>query len=151
MVRFATLLGFALVVAMGCQSGTDLPPMAPTPPPRQASPTAQPSPVAAVPPLSGATETFHFRASLSYAVADYTTTSQYVLYETGAFSLKYTSPTAFQYVGSYTRENGRVTLRFADDPRWTAVGKAEGDSLEVRYTIEAQLSGFDDAVYGRSQ
>ena len=99
----------------------------------------------------GLAGTYVFSGPLSFPVANYTTTSRYVLRDSGTFLLEYPSLHFGGYPGTYTHENGHLVFRFADDHRWSAVGTFNGDSLEVRYSDIAGHSGFDDAIYRQAQ
>jgi hypothetical protein len=141
-VRCGTLLGF-LVFSVACSNGNL--PTAPSPRP------TQPPPTVGVPPLIGPADIYLFSATLPpYPVRPYTTASKYVLYDNGAFSLRYASPGG-EYVGTYRQENGLISFRFVADDRWFATGTLNGDSLEVRYNAVMDLSDFESAVYRRSQ
>jgi hypothetical protein len=145
--RFGTLLTW-LVLCIACNSADRL--TAPSSLPTPQSSTVQASPAAAVPPLIGPASTYLFAERLSYPIRDYTIASKYVLYDDGAFSLQYQSIAA-PYVGTYRQDNGSIALRFASDSRWSATATINGDSLEVRYNTDMELSDFENAVYQRSQ
>ena len=104
------------------------------------------------PPLSGPAHTFIFEHA-GYRVAEYTQNSRFVLYDNGAFALQYLT-LGGQYRGSYTEENGVIALTWEDSSNayfpWGATGRLEGDSLNVQYNLNMQLSDFEDAVYTRS-
>ena len=147
-VRFGKL-GSLLVfcVACGTQPGpsTALTPTAPTPP-------APPS----GPPLSGPSTTYHFSAPLDRSVSSYTPTSKYVLYDNGAFSLRYEALDGGAHTGSYRQEDGHILFDFAADGGGSALGgpdargRLNGDLLEVRYSFEMRVGAdFEDAVYRR--
>ena len=103
-----------------------------------------------MPPLSGPSVSYDFSRELSYPTRTYTNTSQYVLYESGAFSLRYAAPVG-DYVGTYREDAGRILFSFIADSRWDATGTLNGDSLEVRYNLIMELSDFENAVYRRAQ
>jgi hypothetical protein len=145
-VRCGTLISF-LALSIACNSDRPTSPSSlPTPP----TSTVQPAPTAAVPTLIGPADTYLFSERLSYPIRDYTVTSKYVLHDNGAFALQYPS-IGGEYVGTYRKENGRITFRFSSDGRWDATGTLNGDSLEVRYNVIMELSDFENAVYRRSQ
>lgn len=78
--------------------------------------------------------------------------SAYLLYDSGAFALQYSGRVTARYVGSHTRDHGRVDFDFSPpDGRSDAVGTLNGDSLEVQYSDMMQHSDFENAVYRRSQ
>jgi hypothetical protein len=110
------------------------------------------TPPISFPPLSGPAHTFIFEHA-GYRVAAYTQTSRFVLYDNGAFVLQYTNPGG-QYRGSYTEENGVIDFTWEDSSNayfpWDATGTLEGDSLNVQYNLNMQLSDFEDAVYTRT-
>ncbi|MCL4814463.1 MAG: hypothetical protein KJ061_18390 [Vicinamibacteraceae bacterium] len=120
-------------------SGTLPNPGAPTPVPPTPAPT---------PPLSGAFATYAYHAPLGYAVSTFTTRSAFVLYESGAFYLKYD---AFEhrYIGSYETDQSRVLFNFGSDSRGGAIGTLKGGLLEVEFSDLMQHSDFENAVYRR--
>ena len=147
LVRLGTLLAL-LVVSIACNNAER--PTAPSsltqPPPA----TVQSPPTGGGPPASALAGVYVASGALSYPINSYTKMSRYVLRDRGAFSLEYPS-LRVDYAGTYTYENGSVMFRFAADDRWSAVGTFNGDLLEVRYSLIAGLSDFEDAVYTRSQ
>lgn len=151
-VRFGTLVGLLVFcVACGAQPG---PSTAPTPLAPAPTPPAPPS----GPPLSGPSTTYHFSAPLDRSVRSYTPTSKYVLYNNGAFSLRYEAFGGGAYTGSYRQEDGRILFDFAADGVGSALGGPDalgtlnGDSLEVRYSFEMRVGAdFEDAVYQRTE
>jgi hypothetical protein len=145
-VRCRTFLAL-LVLSVACSD--PLPPSAPTPVPSPVVP-APPPPAVTVPPLEGPANLYAFSHQLEYPVQAHTTTSTYLLYESGAFALQY-STAGRPYVGAYQREQNRILFRFAGDGRWDAVGTIVGDSLEVRYNDFMVHSDFENAVYVRAQ
>jgi len=104
------------------------------------------SPIAQLP--AGSVQ-YLFNGPVSYEVRDYTAMSSYVLNH-GTFSLRY-GLSGREYVGTYRQEGSRISFVFAADGRWDAVGKLDGDSLEVRYNLIMELSDFENAVYRRVQ
>jgi hypothetical protein len=141
-----------LIFSAAC---SDLGAPSPLPTPsRTVSPPAPETPAPEVPPLSGPATTYHFGGPLSYPVSPFTTTSRYVLYDNGAFSLHYPSSPAGggTYVGVHAREGDRISFRFVPGGHdGTATGTLKGDSLEIRYSEIMQHADFEDAVYSRSQ
>jgi hypothetical protein len=116
-------------------------PPAPIPQPPQPLPSGEP------------VATYVFSGTLDYPVSGFTTGSQYLLYDNGAFGLRYDA-FAHVYLGTYRQDNATITFRF--DGRWTwdqgnATGTLKGDLLEVRYSDIMVHSDFENAVYRRSQ
>jgi hypothetical protein len=145
-VRCGTLLGF-VVVLVAC-TNTDRPTL-PSSLPTGASSLIPPPPV--LPPVPATARLYLFDGPLSYQVSHYTTASRFVLYDGGTFSLQYPSLGGLQYVGTYRQEDTRVTFVFSADGRWDATGTLNGDSLEVRYNLNMELSDFENAVYLHAQ
>ena len=145
-VRRVTLVAL-LLCAAGCSDNDR--PTAPSALPAPPS-TIQPPPTAGVPPLSGPSVSYDFSGELSYPTRSYTNTSKYVLYENGAFSLRYAAPIG-EYVGTYRQDAGRIVFSFSADGRWGATGTLNGDWLEVRYNTIMEHSDFENAVYRRAQ
>jgi hypothetical protein len=87
----------------------------------------------------------------------FTSTSSYVLYDNGAFSLRYESLDEGTYTGSYRQEDGRIIFDFLADGQGSQGGQPEaiatldGDLLNVRYSDMMQHSDFDNAVYRRTE
>lgn len=125
-------------------SGTDRP-TAPTALSRPPVVVPPPPPVEQ-PPFSGARPVHEFSGPLAYSVSDYTTTSEYVVYDSGAFILQYLG---FEYRGKYEGDAAELRFYFTDDSQWSATGTLNGELLEIRYSFIAQLDGFDNAVYKR--
>jgi hypothetical protein len=120
----------------------------PQPPPE---PPPSPRPPAEQPPLTGPATTYLFSGPLSYRVSDYTTGSKYVLYDNGAFTFQYPTQSV-PYVGAYRQETVGISFDFSPvDGSWDASGALNGDLLEVRYSLNMELSDFENAVYIRSQ
>jgi hypothetical protein len=110
--------------------------------------------------LSGPSTTYHFSAPLDrpLVVDSYTPTSKYVLYNNGAFSLRYDDALGVAYTGSYRQEDGHILFDFGADGRGSvlggpdATGTLNGDLLEVRYSFEMRVGAdFEDAVYQRTE
>jgi hypothetical protein len=81
-----------------------------------------------------------------------------VLYNNGAFSLRYEGPDAVAISGSYRQEDGRIVFDFGADGRGPAPGEPEalgtlnGDLLEVRYNFWMRVGAdFEDAVYQHTE
>jgi hypothetical protein len=121
-VRLGALVGL-VVFCVACD------PQQPTPLGRSAPPTA-PTPPAppSGPPLSGPSTTYHFSAPLDKPVSSYTQTSSFVLYNNGAFAIRYEEVGAY---GSYRQEDASILFDLAAD------GKARssaGRTLSERST-----------------
>ncbi len=137
-----------LVFAVACDSG-------PTSPSGLSQPTAIPSsqtPPAAstLPPLSGPSRTFIFAGEVLYRVNDYTRHSRFVLYDNGAFVLRFPSVGEGGYRGEYKDTDGDVMFDWEGSSTagpWAATGTLKGDSLIVRYNTVMQFTDFEDAVY----
>jgi hypothetical protein len=142
--RGAAVLLIALLTACG-SSGPTSPTVTPQPSSLPA-PTAPPT--RTFPPLSGPSRTFVFDRELSYPVQDYTRKSSFVLYDNGAFVLRFTGPG--EYRGGYTVANGVITFEWegwSTAGPWGATGTIRDDSLRVEYNFIMQLTDFEDAVY----
>jgi hypothetical protein len=160
------LLLAVLLLALAC--GTDRPP-APTvvsPPPAAG---ASPPPAPAPPPLPSGelAATYSYDGPLDYPVSEFTRRSEYLLYDSGAFALRYQE--GWVYPGTYRQEDGTILFRFQDDWTWDqgwsclrdsrptsghcpfASGTPRGDLLEVRYGDTMQHSDFENAIYRRRQ
>ncbi len=157
MVRGGTLVGL-LVFSVACDAQRPTLPSsfysstAPTPPITPPTPPARPP----APPVSGPSTSYSFSGPLEHPVSDFTKMSRYVLYNSGAFSLRYEGPVAGELVGSYRQEAERIIFDFgADgisfDRQPEAIGTLNGDVLEVRYSDTLKQSDFEDAAYRRSQ
>ena len=144
LVRCGTLAG-VLALSVAC---TDDAPTAPSSLPTPAAPV-QPRPAVDVPPLTGPSITYQFLSGrFSRPVAHNTSTSQYVLYDNGAFALQFASPPS-QTTGIYQQEAARITLRFASTSQWEATATLNGNKLEVQYNDVMQGADFEDADYRR--
>lgn len=137
---------FLVVLSTACgSSGPTTPTAIPQPLPVPA-PTAPPT--RTFPPLSGPSRTFAFDRELSYRVSDYTRKSSFVLYDNGAFVLRFSGPG--EYRGGYTVANGVITFEWEGwnvAGPWGAAGTIRGDSLTVEYNLIMQWTDFEDAVY----
>jgi hypothetical protein len=131
----------AIAIAfLGLLAGCAAPPTAPAPPPVS-------QPVISTG-LSGPFKTFAF-AEAEYAVAHYTRTSNFRLYDNGGFALDYSSGS---YTGTYTSEGASLVFRWdggSSGGVWGATGTLSGDKLTVRYNMIMALSDFEDATYLR--
>jgi hypothetical protein len=132
---------FLLTLSAACGSS------APTSPTAATSVTTTPTPSATFPPLSGPSRTFAFDHQLSYAVSDYTKESQFVLYDNGAFLLRF--PTG-EYRGAYSSTNGAITFQWEGTSvagAWGATGTLESGTLTVVYNPIMELTDFENGVY----
>lgn len=163
----ATVRGGALVGLLAFCVACDV--QRPTAPsslvlPRSSSPTTPPAPTPppappSRPPLSGSSTTYRFSAPLGYPVSGFTATSVYVLYDNGAFSLRYESLGDGAYTGSYRQEDGQIIFDFGADGQGCrqggqppeAVATPNGDLLEVRYCDSMQHADFENAIYRRTE
>ena len=155
-LRCGSLIG-VLIVGFGCgtEGPTTLNPVpAPstTPPP---TPPPLPPPTPPPPPPGELVATYVFSDRLDYAVGAITAESQYLLYANEVFEWRNGDDSFFSvWRGTYRQENATLTFRFSG--RWTddagfATGTLQGDLLEVRYSEIMEHSGFENAVYRRSQ
>jgi hypothetical protein len=111
-------------------------------------PSSTPLPSIDLPAFSGPSRTFTFDRESSYHVHDYTKSSQFVLYDDGAFVLQYVG--VGEYRGRYEGTNGALTFEWEGSNTagpWGATGVLIGDSLTVHYSEIMQLTDFEDAVY----
>jgi hypothetical protein len=81
-----------------------------------------------------------------------------VLYNNGAFSLRYEAFGEGAYTGSYRLEDGRIIFDFGADGSGSAldgpdaIATINGDLLEVRYSFEMRVGAdFENAVYQRTE
>jgi hypothetical protein len=81
-----------------------------------------------------------------------------VLYNNGAFSLRYESLGEWAYTGSYQREDERIIFDFGGggahgpDDQPDVIATVNGDLLEVRYSFGMRVGAdFENAVYRRSE
>lgn len=145
--RFIT--GVVLVASVSACGGR-----APTAPtallPVSTSTFVPPPPTAStMPPLTGPSRTFGFERALGASPFAYTEHSSFILYDNGAFVLRY-GLSQRDYPGTYAIDNGELTFQFegfSDAKPWGAKGTLLGDTLTVRYSLIMALSDFDDAVY----
>lgn len=153
-VRCGTLVGL-LVLCVACDDAQRTTAPSSLLPPRTSTPSPPPMPPA--PPLSGPSTTYHFSAPLDYQVSGFTLTSSYVLYDNGAFSLRYESLGEGTYTGSYRQEEARIIFDFGADGKGSQGGQPEAiatldrDLLNVRYSEMMQHSDFENAVYRRRE
>ena len=144
-VRRAALV-ILLVLAAACGHSESVSPTTVSQP--TTPPVSPPSPPRSFPPLSGPSRTFVFDRELKYPVADYTRRSQFVLYDNGAFALRFAG--MGEYHGGYTEANGAIVFDWegwsAAGP-WGATGTINGNFLTVQYNLIMQLTDFEDAVY----
>ena len=144
-VRFGALVGLLVFcVACGAQPGPSTGPTPPAPP--------------SGPPLSGPSTTYHFSAPLDRSVRSYTPTSKYVLYNNGAFSLRYEAFGGGAYTASYRQEDGRILFDFAADRRRLGARRAGRSRNAQRRFVGGPIcfemrvgADFEDAVYQRTE
>lgn len=134
----------ALLLSAACGSSV---PTAPTAVPQPVAVALQP-PAAPFPPLTGSSRTFNFERELSYRVHDYTTKSQVILYDNGAFVLRFDGIGAYR--GAYSQAGGALAFAWEGwSPAgvWQASGTLDKESLAVRYNDIMRMTDFEDAVY----
>ena len=138
-----------LLLSIACRETTPLirPDPVPAPAPTPA-PVTGPAP-RAIPPLTGPATRYVFSGPAGYPVADYTATSEVILFDNGAFGLHFILPNEFTFTGVYEQEGERINLRFSDFDG--AAAMLHGDVLEVRYSDRMQQADFENAVYRRSE
>ena len=156
-VRCGALVGL-LAFCVACDAPRPTAPSSLFAPPLTSSvPPTAPAPPPPGPPLSGPSTTYHFSASLDYPVRGFTSTSSYVLYDNGAFSLRYESLGDGTYAGSYRQDDGRIIFDFGADrigsqgDQPEAIATINGDLLLVQYSDMMQHSDFENAVYRRAE
>lgn len=147
------LLG-AACGSSGPASPTGPGPIAASPPPTPNVPPEPPAPID-FPPLSGPSRTFVFERELDNPVRDFTRQSRIVLYDNGAFDLRYppSQSGSGSFPGAFQVADGVLMFLFqfqgrSVGSRWDdATGTLEGDSLTVRYHEQMHHADFEDAVY----
>ena len=75
--------------------------------------------------------------------------SRFVLYDDGAFVLRYQG-LGLEYRGGYTESNGVIVFDWegwSSAGAWGATGTLKGDTLTVRYNTIMALTDFEDASY----
>jgi hypothetical protein len=141
--------GAAVILLVLCSACGSSAPTSPTVIPQpQPLPTPSPPPPRTFPPLSGPSRTFAFDHELTHPVRDYTKRSRIVLYDNGAFVLRYDG--LGEYRGGYTESSGIITFEWegwsAAGP-WGARGTLEKTSLTIQFNFIMQMTDFEDAVY----
>ena len=152
----AAVLCAALVViavyAGACSGPPTLPTSTPTSTPQSSStpsPTSQPPTpfVPSFPAVPGAARVY---AAERFPYIAYPhgseLASRFVLRDDGSFGLQYSSLSYsfFEYKGTYTEQNGNVTLAFhANNGRWTATARFRRDRVS-QYNLDMQMSDFED-------
>jgi hypothetical protein len=104
-------------------------------------------PVETQPPIAGA-RTFVFDSELEYPVRGYTTASSFVLYDNGAFGLRYGADIVYR--GIYKESAGVIEFSWEGSSTagsWGATGTIAGDILTVRYNLIMMMTDFEDARY----
>ena len=149
-VRRRALVVLLMLSAACNNSGPTSPTVTSRTSPLQASPAPTP-PASNFPPLSGPSRTFVFDRELSYRVSEYTRHSRFVLYDNGAFVLRFPSVGEGGYLGGYrVAGDGTVTFEWegwSTAGPWSATGTLKGDSLTVQYNLVMQLTDFEDGAY----
>jgi hypothetical protein len=141
--------GAAVILVVLCSACGSSVPTSPTVIP-QPQPLPAPTfpPPRTFPPLSGPSRTFVFDHELTYPVRDYTKRSRIVLYDNGAFVLRYND--LADYRGGFTESDGVIRFDWegwsAAGP-WGASGTLEKTSLTIQFNFIMQLTDFEDAVY----
>lgn len=116
----------------------------PTSPPVQ----PPPEPPVEIPERIAGARTFVFDGELGYPVRDYTTRSRFVLYDSGAFELRYRADLVYR--GTYKEASGDIGFAWegwSTAGAWGATGTIVGDVLTVRYNLTMAMSDFEDARY----
>ena len=163
-LRCGWLFG-GLMLGLAC--GTE-PPTAPSPVHVQPTITQPPQPPPQPRPSGEPVATYVFRGPLDNPIRDFTSGSQYLLYDNGVFGLRYDA-FAHVYLGTYRQDSDTIIFRFDDAWTWDqgssclrdsrptsglcpfATGTLKGDLLEVRYGDSMQHSDFENALYRRSE
>jgi hypothetical protein len=154
-----------LMIGLACGTEQPTAPSAIRVPPTIAQP---PTPPPEGLPLGEPVASYVFSGPLDYDIRGFTAGSQFILYDSGVFGLRYDAfPHVYQ--GTYRQDNATIMFRFDDawtwDQGWSclrdsrptrglcpfATGTPKGDLLEVRYGDSMQHSDFENAVYRRSQ
>ena len=136
-----------LVLSAACGSSGPTSPTGTSQSPALSSPTPPPS--TSLPPLSGPSRAFIFDRDVSYGVSAYTKKSRFVLYDNGAFVLKYEG-LGVEYRGRYSEADGAIAFEWegwSGAGPWGATGTLKGDALTVQYNVIMQLTDFENAVY----
>ncbi|MFN2602568.1 MAG: hypothetical protein ABR582_07420 [Gemmatimonadaceae bacterium] len=97
----------------------------------------------------GPSRTFVFGHEVSYPVSGYTRDSRFVLYDNGAFVLRY-DRLGLEYGGGYTESKGVIVFDWkgwSGAGPWGATGTLDGNTLTVRYNIIMAMTDFEDAAY----
>jgi hypothetical protein len=100
--------------------------------------------------VSGPSRTFIFASELAYPVRDHTKNSRFVLYDNGAFVLRYLRLGELGYRGGCKDANGVITFEWegwSSAGPWGATGTLQGELLAVQYNSVMQHTDFEDAVY----
>ena len=130
--------GVVLLLSTGCESS------APT---SAVGPSLPATPSSLFPPPTGPSRTFAFADQSAYEVRDYTRSSSFVLYDNGAFALRYPG---FEYRGRWSEANGVIDFTWEGwsvAGSWRATGMLNAGTLTVQYNIIMAMSDFEDAVY----
>jgi hypothetical protein len=141
---------WALTVLVVCSSACSSPESrfiapTPTPPPVAAAPPA-PAPQPPPPPLpipspSGPSRVYDFAAPLTPTVAAYSTRTE----RSSSSTTRWAS-----YRGRYEQTETGLAFYWqgsSGSSSWGANASLSGDTLTVRYSLNMQMSDFEDAVY----
>jgi hypothetical protein len=133
--------GSAFLLALATAACDGSGPSAPTQYPVQPPTVQWPKPVANA-------RTFGFYGELDYPVRGYTSASNFILYDSGTFALRWgTNPV---YRGTYKEAAGVIDFvwdGYGFAGPWLAAGTLEGDLLTVRYNLVMIGTDFEDARY----
>jgi hypothetical protein len=167
--RLSTLI----ILSIGCLDGTGPAepsvPLAPAAPPAAAPPAPEPMAPPPAPPAFPAPPDFPplSRAGIIYRAPDSvypfelfgnvhgsSIASRYVLYDDDKFGLQFASANYpfVELTGHYSGVDSVLTFTLDGDNNfdWGATGTLRGDSLIVKYNLDASMSDFMDGVYVRS-
>ena len=105
-------------------------------------------PTRPTPPPTGPFRTFVFERGLWPNVHGYTNSSQFLLYDNGAFALVYSSE--LRYLGRYVEEDTILSMTWdgwSVAGPWGATALRSGERLTVLFNLVMQMSDFEDAIY----
>ena len=147
--------------SLGCSdistAGPTYGPLPQPPAPPAAPPASPPSPVGSPPPfptVSNANAIYVGPENLYDAFMSHHGSSlptRYVLFSDSTFQLQFAS---FRFgvvtsSGRYSRTSTTINFSWVigGGPPWDAVGTLRGDTLDVRYSLNMQMSDFIDGAY----